>query len=688
MTNRPHLVALADRLGILGHYVDVNGERHQTADETRQALALAMGFDGSSEEAAAESLGRLETHDRDTVISPTAVAPVDSVAATHLDVRSTGGERADYYISIRAEDGPAQSMEGSLPPEPPSRLPLPNLPAGYYDIDFRVESGVGVRSYVQRRIIHPTTCYEVSRALGDRRGYGVNVNLYAVRTEANWGVGDLGDLGTIAEWCGEMGACFVGINPLHAHRNAFPEISPYLPLSRVYRNPIYLEVAAIPELAECANAKRLLSSDPFQRERERLRSLDAVDYDGVWALKREAVELLHRHFEASHAGGATERRQAFERYCRRHDPSLGAAAEYLAGALGGSAALHRFLQFELDRQLSDAARRAKAAGLTIGLYADLAIGTALDGADTTFAHDLFVRGASLGAPPDDYAQEGQDWSMPPMHPLRLHESGYGHWRAILAAGMCHAGALRIDHVMGLERQFWIPAGMSAAQGAYVRFPLREMLGVLALESHRNGTVVIGESLGTLPDGFLETLHHGGVLSSQVLYFEREHDGAYRPSQSYSRHALVTATTHDLPTISEFWTGRDLDLRERAGLLPDEERDVAQRARVEDREALSQRLHAERIVEGGALSSPAAVVRAVHRLVGATPAPLVGVAFDDLAGEQTCVNIPGAPPTRYRAWSRKNTRTLTEVKKSDTSQQLVQDMARLGRRTQTDAADSS
>lgn len=688
MTARPHLVALADRLGILDHYVDVKGERHETADATREGLVLAMGCDGSSEEAAAESLDRIETHNRDTVIAPTVVAPVDSVAARHLDLRSTGGERADYHLSIRTEDGPEQTLAGSLRAEASSRLLLPELPPGYYDIRFRVESGVDVRNHVQRRIIHHPSCYEVGRALGNQRGYGVNVNLYAVRTEANWGVGDLGDLGAIAEWCGEIGACFVGINPLHAHRNKFPEISPYAPLSRVYRNPIYLDVASIPEWIECADAQLLLSSDPFQRERERLRSLDAVDYDGVWALKRETMELLHRHFDEARGGGTTERRQAFERYCRRHGPSLSAAAEYLAGALGGSEALHRFLQFELDRQLSDAARRAKAAGLEIGLYADLAIGTALDSADTTFAPDLFVPRASLGAPPDDYAPEGQDWGMPPMHPLRLRESGYRHWRAILAAGMCHAGALRIDHVMGLERQFWIPAGMTAALGAYVRFPLREMLGVLALESHRHRTVVVGESLGTLPDGFLETLHRWGVLSSQVLYFEREPAGDYRGSQSYSRHALVTATTHDLPTVSGFWTGRDLDLRQKAGLLSVGERDAARNARVEDRDALTQRLKAEHVVAPGELSNPAEVVRAVHRLVGATPAPLVGIAFDDLAEEQASVNIPGAPPARYRAWSRKNHCTLTDVRQGGIAQALVQDMARLGRRTRKGIADSN
>jgi 4-alpha-glucanotransferase len=322
---------------------------------------------------------------------------------------------------------------------------------------------------------------------------------------------------------------------------------------------------------------------------------------------------------------------------------------------------HCYVQFELDRQLGAVAEEAD--GLGLGLLGDLALGSAPDGADTWMFPELFVEGARLGAPPDDYSATGQEWGLPPIDPLRLAADGYRYWTLLLRHALQHMGALRLDHVMGLFRQFWIPRGRPAADGAYVRFPAEELLGILALESERRGAVIIGEDLGTVPPGLPARLARRGVLSTRVLYFQRGRTG-FRPAARYSPRALVTATTHDHPPLAAFWTGRDLELRHAAGALSAVELAEAQRTREGERRSLLRRLQREgHWAPGRPLNDTFAVVGAVHRFLARTPAPLLGVMLDDLTGETDPVNLPGVGQDRYANWSRRSRISLDTLRES-------------------------
>jgi 4-alpha-glucanotransferase len=314
---------------------------------------------------------------------------------------------------------------------------------------------------------------------------------------------------------------------------------------------------------------------------------------------------------------------------------------------------HCYLQFELDRQLQSCAHAGEQARLRVGLLQDLALGSTAGGADAWMFQGLFAAGARIGAPPDEFNPAGQDWGMPPLVPRRLRDQAYGYWSQLLRASFAHAHALRIDHAMALTRLYWIPSGRPPSEGAYVRYPARDLLGILALESRRHGALVIGEDLGTVPPAFSAQLAQWGILSWRVLYFERSGRG-FRPSRTYSRRALVTANTHDLPPLAGFVQGRDLELRRQAGAIEsDSALADAQSERRESCRALAQQLRAEGVLGAGeALPSPPRLCAAVNAFLCRTPAPLVGIALDDLVGETEPVNLPGTSQDRFPSWRRR------------------------------------
>jgi 4-alpha-glucanotransferase len=336
----------------------------------------------------------------------------------------------------------------------------------------------------------------------------------------------------------------------------------------------------------------------------------------------------------------------------------------------------RYLQFELDRQIHAV---ASADELAIGLYGDLAIGTAPSGSDPWMFPDLFVGGASVGAPPDDYSLDGQDWGLPPVDPVRLKAEAYRYWIVLLRNALEHMGALRIDHVMGLFRQYWIPAGRPATEGAYVRFPSQDLLGILALESRRHGSLIIGEDLGTVPRGLPAVLKRWGILSSRVLYFEKDKRGRYRPARRYSSRALVTANTHDHPPLAGFWQGRDLELRDQVGSLG-KGRSLADamEERQHERHALVARLASEGCLDAQIpRSSYPQLCKSVYAMLAHTPAPLVGVWLDDLAGETDPVNLPGVDLGRYPGWSRRVTSTVEQLRRDANATEALGGLAGRG-----------
>jgi 4-alpha-glucanotransferase len=539
-----------------------------------------------------------------------------------------------------------------------------------------------------------TRCTDVAERLGRRPAFGLWVNLYTLRRPAGLGFGDLSALRGVVRLAADAGAAFVGVNPLHALRNRGAEVSPYAPLSRLFRNPLYLDVEAVPEAAEAPGASAGRDDPELRRRIERARAAATLDYEALAELQRELLLPLHAVFARRHRGRDGARGRAFAAFCDERGEALREFATFLAledhlaarghprdwrrwpagfqsprapEVLGFAethaeeVSYHAWVQFELDRQLCEAAREARERGLALGIYGDLALGSAAGGCDDWSQPGLFRGEYSVGAPPDAYSSLGQDWSFPPLDPERLSGPGLESFRTLLRAAFAHAGALRIDHVMGLVRQFWIPRGRKPVEGAYVRYPAARLSEVLAQESRRSHAVVVGEDLGTLPPGFQSRLARRGILSSRVLLFERGARGSFRPASRYSPRALVTANTHDLPPLAGFLCGRDIELRRELGVLSPEQARAARAERESARAALLRRLACDGLLDrGDPAPAPRRLLAAVNAFLCRTPAPLVGVSLDDLAGEVEPVNVPGVPPDVHPSWTRRMRETPEEI----------------------------
>jgi 4-alpha-glucanotransferase len=703
VASRPSaLRALADRVGIVPEYVDQTGkEKRVTSDDTRVALLAALGIDASTDERAQHALAAMDAAESARLLDDVRVARAsEDVAAVALRVPRAWTGTVEWHLTLRDEGGRRTNAEGrSAARAVACRLAAGRLEPGYYEIAVTLRHGDDERQATQSLIIVPDACPRVRDVLRRGRGYGLIANLYTVRAPHDYGVGDLTTLGALLEWAGELGCDFVGVNPLHALRSRGFDVSPYSPVSRLFGNPLYIDIDAVPELANCTEAHRILEWVSTRAELAELRAAPRVDYGRVATLKRRLLEALHRTFVSEHGDAASARGRDYLRWVEEQGEPLtlfatwAALEDHFTGEREQPVTwrdwpeayrdprspevtvfreanlqpvdFHRWLQFELARQLGAAAARGRQAGLAIGLYQDLAIGSAHGSADTWMFRDLFVRGVAVGAPPDPYSAAGQNWGLPPLDPRALRRDRYRHWIALLRAAFRHAGALRIDHVMGLFRQFWIPDGMSGEQGAYVRFPASDLLGILALEATRAGAIVVGEDLGTVPEEVPPALRAWGVLSSDVLYFEREPGGGFAPASGYAEDALTTANTHDMPTIAAWWEGDDIALRERVGLIDAEGARRERDARADERRWLVRRL-----AEAGALDresdddlGAAAIRAAVHRFLCRTPAALVGISLDDLALEREPVNVPGVPLDRYPSWTRRLTLSLPQLRDS-------------------------
>jgi len=703
---RPCLRALAARLGVVDVFHDIAGVRHETSDATREALCAAMGRDASSEESAARTLAALELAERLALVEPVQVWRQHARLAPSLLLRHPGSRDAfAVRIELEQENGTSGALERELPGLPAGtalRVPLPaQPPAGLHRIRLEWAGGRAEQCLV----VAPRTAFGAAEVLGGSRGFGIWSNLYTVRSQrsGHWGFGDFSDLGALARLCGGWGGDFVGVPPLHAIPARADHVSPYGPLSRLFRSPLYLDIEAVPEFADCAPAQIWLNTPTAQQKLASLRGAKAIDYDAVLDAKLAVLRELFRCSEA-HAA----RRAACDAYREREGQALldFASFEVIAASQGcvdwrlwpaalrdaRSAAVARFcaeharelefrcwLQFELDRQLGEAATAGRAAGLRIGLYGDLAVGCSPGSADTWSFGGQFASGASVGAPPDAFAAGGQDWGVAPLDPHALRADGYRFFARLLANNFRHVGALRIDHVMGFERLFWIPQGRPAAEGAYVRYPCEELLGVLALESRRHRAVAVGEDLGTVPADLPAKLASWGILSSSVLTFERERTGFRRASQIPAR-ALASANTHDLAPLAGWLSGRDLELRHGLGELADAADYARARAeRAAERAAWLERLRAEGLFPVGDEPTPADWCRATSAFLAKTPARLVAVSLDDLAGEIEPLHLPGIGSERHPGWCRRMGRALEELADSAP---LRAGLPQLGRATGT------
>ncbi|TCS72204.1 4-alpha-glucanotransferase [Sulfuritortus calidifontis] len=694
---------LCELVGILPDYYDIWGHRHETSDATRRALLEAMGIACASEaECAAASQGWQEATWRRR-LPPVRVAPLDTPIELDLHLPERAADRVctwrltqedghrlhGQFTPAALEQGEARELDGA--PWRRYRLYLPPLGApGYHRLEIDLPDG----AHGLPLIVHPRRCHQPACLGEGGRVWGLSVQLYGVRSRRNWGMGDFGDLGRLLAWAAQNGAACVGVNPLHALYPHNPlHISPYSPSSRQFVNTLYLDVEAVPEFADCAEARAALAEPAFQAKLQGLRAAELVDYAGVAEAKGRILPLLYHHFRTSHLAQHTARAKAFRAFQQTHGEDLRRFALYQAlqahlhahdATLWGwpvwpeawrdpnsrevqtFAAAHaerieyfEYLQWLAEDQLAELRTKAERLGLGIGLYQDLAVGVDKGGAETWAHHELFALEARTGCPPDDFNPRGQDWGLPPWIPHRLREAGYAPFIAALRANMRHAGALRLDHVMGLMRLYWVPPGMQGDAGAYLSYPFADLLGILALESLRNQCLIIGEDLGTVPDEVRHKLHEYGVLSYKLFYFEREPDGHFRAPGHFPAQSLVAASTHDLATLKGFWQGGDITLREQLQLYPSEHLRASQIAgREADRWRLLQALERDGLLPEGVPADPAQVpeltpelIQAIHQRLARSPAQLFIVQAEDMLGETEQANLPGTVD-EHPNWRRK------------------------------------
>ena len=515
--------------------------------------------------------------------------------------------------------------------------------------------------------------------LVDHRAWGFAVQAYALRSARNWGIGDFEDLARLAEYAATLGADFIGVSPLHALFLAEPErISPYSPSSRSFLNALLIAPDQVPGFAE-------LQTDGLADKCAALRETELIDYPGVAAVKIPVLEELFAHFLKA-APAATK--DVFEHYCYEQGKALEIHALYealsehmiaqehnaawttwpqayqdpnniavrdFARAAKTRIAFHAWLQWTAEKQLADAHARAKAAGMRIGLYLDLAVGISPDGSASWQDGPAIARAARIGCPPDPFSAQGQDWGLVPFSPVGLAAERLEPLKTVLRANMRHAGALRIDHAMGLQRLYWIPEGNTAVDGAYVAYPFRELLEGVAAESWISQTVVIGEDLGTVPPDFTDTMVRAGLLSYQVFYFSAE-NGVWRPPHAYRREAMVCASTHDLPTLRGWWICNDIDWRVKCARATETEAVAQRQDREQDRKRLLDALMGAQALKPDPAYAEAAemsddVIVAVHRFLAATPCRLLAVQLDDALGTVEQANVPGTVD-EHPNWRRK------------------------------------
>lgn len=522
---------------------------------------------------------------------------------------------------------------------------------------------------------------------GRRWLWALAVQLYAVRSRRNWGHGDFTDLARLVALAALSGASGVGLNPLHALFLDRPEqASPYGPNSRLFLNPLYIDVDAVPEFPG-------LAAMGLEANVAALRATELVDYTGVARAKLTGLRAAYGCFRSS---GASERRADFEvyrqeqgepllryscfeclrrhhagepwpqwpeRWCRPDKANLQAFREKHRD----ECEFHEYLQWIADRQLRACQYAARHNGMPIGLYIDLAVGIDPHGADAWSQQDAVLADVSVGAPPDEFNRAGQDWGLAPINPSTVARDDFAAMRLLMRAAMRHAGAIRLDHVMGLKRIFMIPRGATASEGAYVRYPFEPLLRVIAEESCRARCIVIGEDLGTVPEGFRETMSHFGLWSYRVMLFERDHEGRFRPPETYPADALATFSTHDLPTYRGWLSGYDLSVKRALGIDPGE---------TDEQRHHAQRMLSAILGERAPAYGPDDFA-AVAAFLAATPSRLVSVALDDILGVIDQVNIPGTVHA-HPNWRRKLPVEVEALERDGTLQRVSEAFAQGGR----------
>ncbi len=622
-------------IGVAQGYYDVWGTWHQTSLHTKEAILEALGFPLDTAEALDSAARQWFQNIYNRFVAPTVVLRQPCLT---LPVRLPGpGSQGRIRLTVFPETAEVVSFSVSYEDIPLTEVQTPwgtfyegqirlpvQLPLGYHTLVFEENStrGETLIVVVPDRAVLPE----------GPQMWGLSLSLYGLCSEKSQGIGDLGVLRQLTGWVSAQGGRFVLINPLHYNDSKGPSgRSPYYPLSRVFFNPLYIDLSELPWL-------RPSELKPLKT----LEEGELIEYERVFAAKDNLLRVAFGRF----LNQDLEDRD-FKEFCDQEGPLLEEFARYAAertssGAGPQEVLYQKFLQWCLWKQIE---------ALPDGVVFDLALGTREDGFDPRAFEGALVKGISVGAPPDDFSPRGQDWGFPPLSPLHLQQSGYRYLITLLRKNIPQGGGIRIDHIAGLQRLFWIPRGAEPRDGTYVYCPMDELLGVVCLESRRKNALVIGEDLGTVEPALRQEMSRRDILSFRVFYFEKE-DNSYREPGQYPDKALVTTTTHDLPTLWGFYSGQDIQDRLKLDRYPDRafyERDLAQRAR--DIDAIRAALKKEGLMQEFQERLTLEELIAIYRFLRRTPCKLVALQMDDLLQVSKQQNMPGTVQ-EYPNWQRR------------------------------------
>lgn len=669
------LQQLADAHGVGTSFQGWDGLPHSVSDSTLIKVLAALGVPAHTNGQIQAGLVEAELAPWRRMLPPAVVVkqgepaqvpvhvPDGAAVSLRIDLEDGAGSvdalQQDVWVQPREVDGVAVGRATFALPQ--------DLPLGWHTLHAQV----GDSSASATLVVTPARL-DTARELERRRGWGLATQLYSVRSKRSWGIGDFADLADLAALSGARGADYVLVNPLHAAEPVPPvQPSPYSPSTRRFFNPIYIRVEAIPELAYLRPRKRAALEKLHEEVAGLNKDGGRLDRNAVYAAKLQALELLY------HTRRSPARQAAFEEFCRLSgsglddfalwsairedvapddpmwtDPafSLGSReAEALREKLADRIGFHRWLQWICDEQLESVQKAALRSGMRLGVVHDLAVGVDHSSADAWTLRDVLTPATSVGAPPDMYNQQGQDWGQPPWHPARLADAGYQPFRNMLATVLRHAGGIRVDHILGLFRLWWIPAGNAPGDGAYVKYDHEALIGILALEAHRAGAVVIGEDLGTFEPWVRDYLAARGILGTSILWFEYDGDAPLAP-EKYRTQALASVNTHDLPPTAGYLAGDHVALRSRLGLLERSEAEerAEHNASLEKMFAL---LHERGYLTdaGAAGDGEERTIEALHLLLTRAPSVLLGVALVDAVGERRVQNQPGTTEALYPNW---------------------------------------
>lgn len=711
--------------GIDPHFVDAWGEPAIVSEQHIKNLITKMGYDANDEQQLLDHYQDQEKKHWLSMLPPVSVVqkaesytidiclPIDFVTDP-LIYRVTTEDKLEIEESITAIHFPLVAVNEI------SEIEFhcyqvqfqSDLPLGYHQLDV-FEAGNEEPLTSMSLIITPTSCFTPKEMLEGKKIWGTSVQLYCIKSENNWGIGDFSDLKVLLKNTADHGGDFIGLNPIHALSPAQPNnASPYSPSSRKWLNILYSDLTNIDEFKKNQAIQDRVNSSDVQAQLTRLRDTQWVDYAGVTALK---LDVLRSLFAILNNGSTSSKKrlQAFEQYVARKGESLLHQASYDAlqfkflaedATLWGwpvwpeafqsfqseevqawieaeknEVLFWSYCQWVAELQLEEADQLAKSLGMTLGIYRDLAVGVAKGSAEIWANHDLYCEQISIGAPPDVLGPLGQSWGLPPISPDQMYQTGYQPFNELLQANMSHCGALRIDHVMALLRLWWVPDNETAEAGAYIYYPVQDLLNLLALESQRNECLVIGEDLGTVPEGIDVLLKESGVYSYKVFFFEQAKDGGFISPADYQQQAMATLSTHDMPTIKGYWHCDDLHLGKTLGLYPDPQvLDNLMKNRIHAKQQILDSLRGHGNLpdnyphDAMQAGMNQALNFALQTHLAKGESALLSLQLEDFLEMGEPVNVPGTSD-EYRNWQRKLSQNIEQLFSNEQIKVLLEDL---------------